>query len=125
LKYSLTNIYLNSIEDTGALHPGRHIDRVAPDVILRLGLADHARHHWTNIDTDSQLELVEAVAVYRVQNLHHGEGEVGQSDQILIRSLLYLNFFFEFLKIICIEKLFKKIDSTFLSASMFRPAAAM
>ena len=42
--------YLDSVEDAGALHSRGHVDRVAPDVVLRLGLADHARHHRTNVD---------------------------------------------------------------------------
>lgn len=83
--------HLNAAEHAGRLHARRHVHRVAPNVVLRLGGADDARHHGPDVDADAQLEVVEAVLVDAVQHLHHGEGEVGERDQVVLGALLVLN----------------------------------
>lgn len=56
--------YLNSIHDTTALHPRRHINRIAPNVILWLGRSNNSGNNGSNIDANTQLEVIEAVLVY-------------------------------------------------------------
>ena len=38
-------LYLNTSHDTGRLHPARHVDRVAPDVVLRFLRPNDTRHN--------------------------------------------------------------------------------
>ncbi|CAD0193792.1 unnamed protein product [Chrysodeixis includens] len=51
--------HLNVVQQPGRVHARGDVDRVAPDVVLRLAGADHAGHHWPNVDANSDPETVE------------------------------------------------------------------
>ncbi len=82
--------YLDAIHDTTALHSRRNIDRVSPNIILGLGRSNHAGHHGSNIDANTQLEVIEAVLVYWGEHLHHWECKVRECNQVMVGALAIL-----------------------------------
>ena len=60
------------------VHPARHVDRVAPDVVLRLARPDNPRHHGPEVHPHPQHEVVVAVLVEAGELLPHGEDVLGQ-----------------------------------------------
>ena len=54
--YISTHLYPGHV--AGGLHPARHVDGVAPDVVLRLAAAHHARHHRAPRHAHPQREVL-------------------------------------------------------------------
>ena len=57
----LTNLYLSN--DSGWIHSAGNIDRIAPDIIQRLLGTDHSSDNGSDVDTNPDLEVVEAVLI--------------------------------------------------------------
>lgn len=43
-------LYLDVVGDAGGVHARGHIHSVSPDVVLWFACADHAGHHWPDVD---------------------------------------------------------------------------
>lgn len=95
---------LNPIHNSSTLHSRCDIDRISPYIILRFARSDHTGNHWTYVDSDSELELIEAVFVDGIENLRHGKRKIGQCNQVMMTS------FFDLSKHEIIKIDFRRID---------------
>lgn len=48
--FAAADTHLNVVQQAGGVHARGDVDRVAPDVVLRLAGADHTGNHRTNVD---------------------------------------------------------------------------
>ena len=60
-------LYLDLANHAGGVHPAGHVDGVPPDVVLGLLGSDDPGHDGTNVDSDSDLEIVERVLINVVE----------------------------------------------------------
>ena len=74
--------YLNFAHHTGRVHPTGHVDRVAPDVVLRFLGADDPGHDGPDVDADPDLEVVEGVLVDIVELLADAERVLGHGVHV-------------------------------------------
>jgi hypothetical protein len=74
--------YLYLSDDTGGVHPARHVHRVAPDVVLRLLGPDDAGHDGPHIDADSDFEVVKRVLVDVVELLTYSQRVLGHGVHV-------------------------------------------
>ena len=70
----------------GGLHPGGHVDGVAPDVVLRLLRTHDPGHHAALIQTRPQNESLKAVAIDVFQKRHQLDGELDQNRAVIMLS---------------------------------------
>lgn len=62
---------LNVVGQTGRVHPRGNINRVAPNVVLRLSGADDARHNRAHVQADAEHKVVVGVDVNLVEAFSH------------------------------------------------------
>ena len=70
---------LNVVGQPGRVHPRGDIDRIAPDVVLRLAGANDARHHRAHVQAHSQHEIVVGVVVDLRQPFPHLKDHLHQT----------------------------------------------
>ena len=92
--------YLNLSHLPGALHPGRHVDRIAPDVVLRLLRAHHPGHHATLVQPGAELEPLEAVAVDVLQEGAKLNEELHQDGAVVVLPERLVHDYYELLSIL-------------------------
>jgi hypothetical protein len=96
--------YLNFSWYPSGIHPGRHVDSVAPNIIERLLFPDNPSHHFAVANslkkikyfclialqeflvfilTNSEAEILKSVLVECLEDGHHSSGEIGQHDGVV------------------------------------------
>ena len=78
--------YLRVIRQPGGVHPAGHVDRVAPDVVLRLPGADDSGHDGADVDADPDREAVVGVVVDVLQLLPHPEDVLDELGHVVDRA---------------------------------------
>ena len=73
---------LRLIRQPRRVHPRGHVDRVAPNIVLRLPGANHAGHDGADIHADPQHEVVVAVLVDGVEFVPHAEDEFDELGEV-------------------------------------------
>ena len=66
------------------LHPAGHVDRVPPDVVLRLLRAHYPGHDAALVEAGAELEPLEGVAVDVLQEGHQLHGELHQDREVVV-----------------------------------------
>lgn len=74
--------YLDAAHFPGALHPGRHVHRVPPDVVVGLPRPDHPCRDRAVVDPHLEDEVVETLLVDARQCFLQLEGEFDQGGQV-------------------------------------------
>lgn len=75
-------LYLDTTDSTGALHPGRHVHGVAPDIVMGLPGPDDTSGHRAVIDAHLQDEVVEALLVDARQGFLQLQCELDQGAEV-------------------------------------------
>ena len=72
-----------------AYHPSRvhsagDIHRIAPDIVLGLLGSDDPRDNWSNVDSDSDLEIVERMLIDVVELFPYSDGIAGHRLHVVV-----------------------------------------
>lgn len=68
--------HLCMVGQSSGVHATGDIDRVAPDIILWLPCSDDSRNHWTNVEPNSEHEIVVGIFVDVSKAILHGEHQL-------------------------------------------------
>ena len=66
------------------VHSAGNIHRVAPDVVLGLLGSDDPRDYWSNVDSDSDLEIVERMLIDVVELFPYSDGIAGHRLHVIV-----------------------------------------
>lgn len=111
----INKLYLQSTHHAARVHSRRHVHRVTPDVVLRLLGANHAGNDRAMVETHSQTESLETLAIDLVQHRHQRDGELDHNgDVMLLRASFVLVQLYVFFKDIYNPQLTPSYDTYFI-----------